>query len=171
MPQVGIGEKIPLYMFLEDKDPGKFVQAVVKDPTGAQITGSPVGLSSMGDGSYSTLDLIMPNKDFVAAEFTVFDDAGFTIESVIHFPTAEMYEKDNAAEILDNDIINVINQISPPGASISVDMDQDDIEADIDGDTITADVDQDDIDVSIDSDGSLQADIDDENIETEIKDC
>jgi len=127
-------------------------------------------MTSIGDGSYVNDALIMPDKDFVVAEYVVFDDAGFTIESVVHFPTAEVYEKDRSAEVLADSVIPQINQITPPGASIEVDFGQTELESEFDSEDVQADIDQESIESDI-SDNAISVEIDQDDIETEIKEC
>lgn len=171
MPQVGVGQKIPLYVYLEDRRNDLFPRARVKDPTGAEITGSPVAMNSIGDGSYVNATLDMPDVNFVVAEFVIYDDALFSVESVTHFPTAELYEKDRSAQILETSVVSQINQISPPGAAISVDLSQSEVEADLSGEPLGTEIDQDKVTADL-SDNALSIEIEDEDtINTNVKDC
>ena len=179
MPQVGIGEKIPLYMYLEDKDPAKFPQATVKKPDGTAVTGSPVDMASIGDGSYRNITIDMPDEEFVVSEFVVYDDAARTIESVIHFPTSELYEKDFSAEVLEGNICSKLNQIITNLQNVSGSLATVDVEVlatQIEGTILLAkelqaEIGDDEIEGTISSENELSGEVDDNDIEIKIDKC
>lgn len=170
MPQVAKGKKIPLYMFLEDKDPAKFVEAVVKDQDGGFIAAS-VSMTSVGDGSYVDYSVTMPGTaEFAIAEFTVFDDAAFLVESVIHFPTAELYEIDAAVDEIKQSIEPQLAGITPPGSSLSVEFDAGEMEAEIEiPPAIDAEVAADEILVDLTNDQTIDVDTDQEGVDAEME--
>ena len=86
MPRVG--QPLALRTQLSDRDVTKFVECVVKDPSGTLLPGSPVVLSHESLGLYTDGSLVMPDEDFVTAQYKIFDNVGLTIFSQDH-PTVE----------------------------------------------------------------------------------
>ena len=78
------GDKIPLVLQLFDNAVGKFVRAVVRDSSDAEISGSPFALAHEASGLYTNAAAIMPNTPFISVQYLVYDDAGFTTLSSDH---------------------------------------------------------------------------------------
>jgi len=81
MQNLAAGQIIPLIMQLTDGNTGKFVKAVVKDNLGTPISGSPFTLTHDVSGKYKNFTGSMPSVDLIEAQYTAYDDAGFTIPS------------------------------------------------------------------------------------------
>jgi len=92
MPKVG--EPLVVSITLFDGDETKAPRAVVTDPGGAALVGSPLELVHVVDGYYENSDLVMPNLSFVKAIITVFDDDTFTDISEIHSSASAVYTLD-----------------------------------------------------------------------------
>ena len=79
---------IPLVLQLFDNATNKFVRAVVRDNSDAEISGSPFTLVHEANGLYTNSTALMPNKPFVSVQYLVYDDAGFTTFSSTHSSTS-----------------------------------------------------------------------------------
>ena len=128
MPGVKPGEKIPLFQQLFDDDATKFIEAEVKDDTGAAIPGSPVTLTNDGGGSYSDLSLTYPSASppaFVSATYRTFNDVGLTVRSLPpdgnHGTSSEIYERlipiDEITEILSK-VCTILANLSGSGSDL-----------------------------------------------------
>lgn len=88
-----LGKPIPLTLQEQSGDGTKFVKAVLKDPTGTPIAGSPFTLAHEANGLYKNFAVLMPDFDFVYAQFLVYDDAGFTILNTDIGITEEVFDR------------------------------------------------------------------------------
>ena len=76
---LGLAQPIPCYSQLFDYADDKFVRAVVRDGSGAQISGSPVDLTLVANGLYRNVSLVMPQTAQVSVQYFVYSDSGYTI--------------------------------------------------------------------------------------------
>ncbi len=93
------GDKLPLSHHLGDGVTGKYVRAVVKNPDGSQIPGSPVTLTDVGNGTYYDDSLEMPSQLAIMAAFSTYDDSGFSEKTEGYDDSFDMYLLDES-EIL-----------------------------------------------------------------------
>jgi hypothetical protein len=117
-----LGEILPLSFQLLDSDATKFCRAVVTDSAGAPLAGTPVSLSNIGGGKYSSNSLLMPNLDYVEVRYEPYDDALFTVVDPDHLVGTDVFR----LEIPDSVIVAKLDQIlaklggiALPGASFS----------------------------------------------------
>lgn len=75
------GSPIRCRLQLSDGSTDKFPQAILRDATGAALSGSPVSLTHTGNGLYSDSSINMPSTPQVDATYIVYTDAGHTTES------------------------------------------------------------------------------------------
>lgn len=93
------GDKIPLSHHLGDGVTGKYVRAVVKNPAGNQIPGSPVTLTDVGNGTYYDDSLEMPSQIAIMAAFSTYEDGAFTEKTEGYDDSFDMFLIDES-EIL-----------------------------------------------------------------------
>lgn len=86
---VKVGDGIPLRLQLSDEDSGAFPQAVLRDPTGSELPGSPVDLGHEGDGLYTNNAVSFPDEEFIIAQYKVYQNGGHTIRHECHPDTIE----------------------------------------------------------------------------------
>lgn len=116
-----VGETLPLSFQLLDSDPTKFCRAVLSDPLGVAIAGSPVAMTHIGGGKYSSDSVLMPNEDYVECRYEPFNDAGFTIVDPDHLVGTDVFRleiPDTVIVDLLNQILNKLNGLALPGAAI-----------------------------------------------------
>ena len=116
-----LGEVIPLSFQLLDSDNSKFCRAVLTDPAGAPLAGSPVTMVNIGGGKYTSDSVVMPNQDYVECRYEPFNDAGFTIADPDHLVGTDVFRleiPDTVIVDLINQILNKLNGLSLPGAAI-----------------------------------------------------
>jgi|SRR3990172_4200219 len=92
MPQTGDQLGIALQLF--DSATDKFVRASVYDSAGNHLAGSPANCPHHAGGLYKNTGFFMPTGPFVIASFKVFNDAGFTSESVLHGDGIDIFTQD-----------------------------------------------------------------------------
>lgn len=119
MPQIAIGEKIPLVVFLEDEEENLFPLATLKDDSQNEI--GQVALSSAGGGEYTDKSFTMPSTDFVTAEIRIYSDSGHTVLSR-YKPVASIFTKDQAFALILDQVIAKLNGLNLPGASINANL-------------------------------------------------
>lgn len=83
---------IPLSLQLWDKDASKYVRATIRLPSGGQHPSSPVSLSHVSDGFYTSTAAPMPNADFVSVFYEVFQNPEMTLPSQEHGEAFEYFE-------------------------------------------------------------------------------
>jgi len=71
------GDKIPLTLQINEGITDKYVQAILTDPVGDPLVGSPVALPHLSDGLYTDKSITMPGLTYVTAQYKVFNDVGF----------------------------------------------------------------------------------------------
>lgn len=91
-----VGDQIPLQLQLFDGATGKFPRAVVKDASGAAISGSPFDLAHVANGHYSNLSAVMPSTPFVTIQYLVYSDAGHTTLDTGYSAELDVQEQDNS---------------------------------------------------------------------------
>lgn len=85
------GEPIPLSLTLPVDVSNKYVRAFVSDHLESPIAGSPFLLTYDARGRYKNYSQIASlGPKFLRAEYVVYDDPGFTVQS-LEFSTAEDY--------------------------------------------------------------------------------
>jgi hypothetical protein len=104
--KVKVGDPIRLNLQLFDGDAGKFVQAYVRDSSGAQLAGSPVTLTHTDQGLYEDDSLVMPDNAEISAVYKVFNDAGFSSPSAIHSDAIDIYQPDRVLELANQLVAN-----------------------------------------------------------------
>lgn len=106
---LNVGDPIPLFNQLADYDPTKYVRAVVQNPDGTPISGSPLTLAACdANGGYRNFLALMPNVNWLRASYLVYDDAGFTILSVTEGGNAQTFLRSLAA----GDVIPLFCQLA-----------------------------------------------------------
>lgn len=93
-----VGNTIPLTLQLEDGATTLFPQAVVRNPAGTALTGSPFDLAHVGSGKYTNISLSMPVEDFIEVTYIVFTNSGHTIESPDHLRADDVFVREGAIE-------------------------------------------------------------------------
>lgn len=115
------GEILPLSFQLLDQDDTKFCKAVVTDPNGFVIPGSPATLVNIGGGKYTNDTVLMPNEDYVECTYEPYNDAAFTIPDPDHLVGTDVFRleiPDSVIVDLLNQILNKLNGLALPGAAI-----------------------------------------------------
>lgn len=72
-----VGQGVPLYFQLFDYDATKYIRAILRDADGVQFAVqdlAPIG----SQGLYANNSAIMVDTDSITAQYTVYDDAGYT---------------------------------------------------------------------------------------------
>lgn len=90
---------IPLALQLFDGNVSKFVRAILHNASGTELSESPVALTHVGGGLYQDSSVLMPNTDLVVASYVVYDDSGFTTESLVYSRVAESFYLDLPAQV------------------------------------------------------------------------
>jgi len=85
-----LGEKIPLFLLLENREVDKVVKATIRKADGTEIPSSPVTVPHLANGEYFLDSLVMPNSQSIMVIYDVFDGPGFTNPSDI-FPVDERF--------------------------------------------------------------------------------
>lgn len=75
---ITIGDKVPVFLNVGNKNEALFVRAIVTNHLGANIPESPIALISHGNGLYGFDDLIMPDVQFLNIVYDVFKDDTFS---------------------------------------------------------------------------------------------
>jgi len=115
------GEIIPLSFQLLDQDGSKFCKAIITDPLGVDIVGSPATMVHLGGGKYTNDTVVMPNEDYVECRYEPYDDVGLTIVDSDHLVGTDVFRleiPDTVIVGLLNQILNKLNGLSLPGAAI-----------------------------------------------------
>jgi len=121
MSLISVGASLPLGYQLHDGATGKFVRAHVRDQANAAVTGSPFALTHVAQGFYSnTAYTVLIANTKLKATYIVFDDAGFTIESVFHTRGAAETDVETQVEVARTDVLTRLG--TPAGASVSADI-------------------------------------------------
>jgi len=87
-----LGNPIPVACQLYDGSIYKFVQAHLRDASGADLPGSPVAVPHAAGGLYINNTFLMPPVAHVFVTFRVFDDALFTKVSRRHTDAIDIVE-------------------------------------------------------------------------------
>lgn len=115
------GETIPLSFQLLDQDGTKFCRAVLSNPSGTPLAGTPVAMTHLGGGKYTNDSVLMPNEDYVECRYEPYDDAAFTIPDPDHLVGTDVFRLEIPDSIfldLLNQILNKLNGLALPGAAI-----------------------------------------------------
>jgi hypothetical protein len=108
------GDPIPLVLQLHDKASSKFVRAVVRDATDAQVLGSPFYLSHVGDGLYRNyVALASPLSPFYVATYEVFRDLSFTQPDLFYSVSGDVFTVDIPDSRLQALDVNVSTRATP----------------------------------------------------------
>lgn len=94
------GQAVPLALQLEDGDTGKFPQAVVRNPAGGAVVGSPFDLAHRGEGGYTNTALTMPTETFLHVTYITYNEVGHTTESAVHLRAQDVFKR---VDILSDD--------------------------------------------------------------------
>ena len=116
------GEILPLSFQLLDSDATKFCRAIVTNPAGVPIAGSPVALINIGGGKYSSDAVTMPNLDYVEVRYEPYDDALFTIVDPDHLVGTDVFRLEIPDTVIVaklDQILAKLNGIALPGASFN----------------------------------------------------
>lgn len=90
MPLVSLGDSVPITYQEPTGSGGYYVQCVVMDPLGAVLAS--LGLVHVSLGSYILASpYVMPNLQYVLAQYQVFIDPGFTTPSAMHGVVEEKF--------------------------------------------------------------------------------
>lgn len=95
------GEKIPLFLLLENRATDRVVRATVRNEFGVEISGSPKSVAHLSDGEYFDNALAMPNTGHIMVIYDVFDGPGFTNLSNDLFPEVERFDLDDLATAIE----------------------------------------------------------------------
>lgn len=101
-----IGDTIPVSVQLFDNDTTKFVNVLVRDATGAHLTGSPKTIAHIGGGLYEDTTFLMPNTSHVSVVYKIYDDVGLTTPSAIHGSSNDIIPL-----TIDNDVLLAIQNL------------------------------------------------------------
>ena len=104
-----VGEIIRLDLQLFDGATDKFVRAFLNDKDGNPYTPASVDLSHANNGLYKHFSLTYPDIPQLTATFKVFDDSGFTQESINHAEALDTFEIDSS--ITNQTILDKMNQV------------------------------------------------------------
>jgi hypothetical protein len=86
-----VGSNVPLVLQLPDYNLSKYVKAAVYSGATA-LTGSPVTLTQVAHGLYTNFALVAPTgATSLVAEFTVYDDAGYTTLSTSESASSDIF--------------------------------------------------------------------------------
>ncbi len=89
---VKVGAKLPVALQLPDGASDKFVRAWVYGPAGSILSG-PVGLIHANAGLYLTNNLTMPDQEFVAVQYRVYNDQGAVQLSIEYGDAMDVFVK------------------------------------------------------------------------------
>jgi hypothetical protein len=81
---------------LATTDVSKFVRGFVKNQLGADFTTPTIDLTHTSDGLYVNNDFVMPDLTQIKVVYRVFDDSGYSQESLEYFPVIELYSQPDA---------------------------------------------------------------------------
>lgn len=122
---------------LGDGDETKFVRAIVTTDTGIQLAGSPFALPHQSGGKYVFQDpsLTFPTGTVkeIHAQYVVYEDAGFTTLADCYGVDLDVWQKDESANVVVDDILDkvcqILNTISSinPGAELVACIDVEEI--------------------------------------------
>lgn len=106
MPQIPVGQTIPVVAQLGEGETDKFVRAWVIDANGNPIAGSPVDLAHIALGLYQNTDLQMPTTALVIVQCQAFDDSGYTVPSETYIST-----KIYTGVVTEGEVVPVVAQL------------------------------------------------------------
>jgi len=150
-----VGEKIPLAILLETRVTDKFVRAIVRGATGAEIVGSPFGVPHVSNGWHYDDTVLMPDTAYLTVEYDVFADALFTTSTDL-LPDHERFDRDDLASAIDTLLAS-----SQQGTIKAIVLDADDISSKVSDD--------DSIGATLQDDNALKAKVsDDEQISGKV---
>ena len=89
-----VGDPVRLRLGLHTLETDKYVIAVVKNPVGNEVAGSPFLLPHKGNGVYGEDALVFPDVTFLEAIYLVYDDAALTLISESNSPGYDYFEKE-----------------------------------------------------------------------------
>ena len=107
---IKVGAKLPVALQLPDGAPNKFVRAWTYSPSGGVLSG-PVGLLHAGAGLYLTSDMTMPNQDFVAVQYRVYNDQGASQLSIEYGDALDVFVKSDAAQDVSTQITELKEEL------------------------------------------------------------
>ena len=88
------GDTLPLILDLHDNDDSKYVRCRIFDEDWVEQPTSPVNLVNQGDGIYNYSSLVFPsNEDILYARYKVYNDSGYTQESIDHTTAVDTFLK------------------------------------------------------------------------------
>jgi len=95
------GERIPLFLLLENRATDRVVKATIKNAFAVEIVGSPVNVPHLAVGEHFDESLAMPNTKHIVVTYDVFDGPGFTNPSQDLLPEVERFDLDELATAVD----------------------------------------------------------------------
>ena len=96
---VRVGDKLPVALQLPDGAPNKFVRAWTYGSNGELVSG-PTPLNHIAAGLYVTNTLTMPNSEFVAIQYRVYEDAAYTTLSSDYGDAVDTVSRTNLSGIV-----------------------------------------------------------------------
>lgn len=121
MSLISVGASLPLSLQLHDGATGKFVRAFVRNQSDTAVTGSPFALTHVAQGLYTnSAYTVLISETKLKVTYVVYDDAGFTTESVFHTRAGELFDVETQVETARTDVLTRLG--TPAGASVSVDI-------------------------------------------------
>jgi len=162
-----VGEKIPLFMGLEDETATtKVVRARIFNAAGSQITGSPVTIAHVTLGEYFDESVLMVSTPSIWIKYTVFDGPGFTNPSP-EFETLddERFDLDDLGTAIDD------LKLAARGKGLEATIEGTNLEATIsDNTSLEATIEEGDLEATISQgDSGLEATIEAATLEGEIE--
>ncbi len=93
--RVKLGEALRINLQDFDGKAGLFPQAILRDDTGSELSGSPVDLAHTADGLYQDKSIVMPNTPMVTAVMKTYTDAGHTVLSDDHEDAIQVFLRED----------------------------------------------------------------------------
>ena len=134
------GETLPLSLQLWDFDPNKFPRVHLKDENGVTLSGSPFDMIHIGQGKYTNKDVVMPSGVlYIEATYEVFasasDRTAGTPQDPNYTSATDVFRLEIPDQIIVDKldlIIQKLDGLALPGASIKVEIDSNEIETMVD---------------------------------------
>jgi len=104
-----IGDPIDLAMLMHDGASDKHVRAHIYRDDNSELSGSPVSLSHISGGFYSSNSAVWPNSLYLNLVYKVFEDAGFTVVASDRLPGTETVYLEQSAQDIENLLSKITN--------------------------------------------------------------
>lgn len=98
MTSVRVGAKLPVALQLPDGATDKYVRAWAYGADGTLVQG-PVNLGHVATGLYLTREVSMPDQEFVAVQYRVYEDSAYQSLSVDHGETLDVISREEVTDL------------------------------------------------------------------------